>query len=88
MIVRTLKLKLTKGQESELSRWLVHLASIYNWGLRKIELNARDKIYFPKHKFQSLLADHGKKLDVPSHTIQGTLLQIYDAWGRCFKKED
>jgi putative transposase len=86
VIVRTLKLKLTKGQESELSRWLVHLASIYNWGLRKIELNARDKIYFPKHKFQSLLADHGKKLDVPSHTIQGTLLQIYDAWGRCFKK--
>jgi len=86
MIVRTLKLKLTKGQEAELSRWFVHLASIYNWGLRKIELNARDKIYFPKHKFHNLLADHGKKLDVPSHTIQGTLLQIYDAWGRCFKK--
>jgi len=86
MIVRTLKLKLTKGQEAELSRWLVHLASIYNWGLRKIELNARDKIYFPKQKFQNLLTDHGKKLDIPSHTIQGTLLQVYDAWGRCFKK--
>jgi len=42
VIVRTLKLKLTKGQEVDLSRWLVHLASIYNWGLRKIELNARD----------------------------------------------
>jgi putative transposase len=86
VIVRTLKLKLTKGQEAELSRWLVHLASIYNWGLRKIELNARDKIYFPKHKFHNLLADHGKKLGIPSHTIQGTLLQIHDAWQRCFKK--
>ena len=86
MIVRTLKLKLTKGQEADLSRWLVHLASIYNWGLRKIELNARDKIYFPKHRFHNLLADHGKKLDIPSHTIQGMLLQVYDAWQRCFKK--
>jgi len=86
VIVRTLKLKLTKGQEDDLSRWLVHLASIYNWGLRKIELNARDKIYFPKHKFNNLLADHGKILDIPSHSIQGTLLQVYDAWGRCFKK--
>ena len=27
-----------------------------------------------------------QKLDVPSHTIQGTLLQIYDAWQRCFHK--
>jgi len=86
VIVRTLKLKLTKGQETELSRWLVSLASIYNWGLRKIELNARDKIYFSKQKFQNLLADHGKKLEIPSHTIQGTLLQIHDAWQRCFKK--
>jgi transposase len=86
VIVRTLKLKLTKGQEAELNRWLVHLTSIYNWGLRKIELNAKDKIYFSKLKFQNILADHGKKLDIPSHTIQGTLLQIYNAWQRCFRK--
>ena len=86
MIVRTLKLRLTKSQEAELTRWLNHLISVYNWGLRKIELNAKDKRYFSKLDFQNLLADHGKKLDMPSHTIQGTLLQVHNAWKRCFKK--
>lgn len=86
MITRTVKLKPTQLQKTELSNWLLHLASVYNWGLRKIELNAKNKIYFKKHVFQNLLAGHGKRIGIPSHTIQGTLLQIYEAWQRCFRK--
>jgi IS605 OrfB family transposase len=86
MIVRTLKLRLNRSQEIFLEQWLWRLTGVYNWGLKRIELNAKDGIYFSKLDFQNSLADHGKKLDVPSHTIQGTLLQVYDAWQRCFKK--
>jgi len=86
MIVRTLKLKLTKKQEIQLNQWLWNLTSIYNWGIKKIEFNAKDNIYFSPKTFQNLLANHGKKLDIPSHTIQGTLSQVYNAWQRYFKK--
>jgi putative transposase len=86
MITSTLKLRLNKRQESTLDGWLWNLTSVYNWGLRKIELNAQNNIYFSKFAFVNLLADHGKKLDIPSHTIQGVLSQVYTAWQRCFKK--
>jgi transposase len=86
MIVRILKLKLNKTQETTLNQWLNNLTSVYNWGLKKIELNAKNKIYFSKYDFINLLADHGNKLDIPSHTIQGTLTQVHNSWNRCFKK--
>jgi len=87
MIVRTLKLRPTKKQEQMLDGWLNNLTAVYNFGLKKIELNAKDNIYFSEKTFHNLLADHGKKLGIPSHTIQGTLSQVYDAWQRCFKKQ-
>lgn len=86
MIISTLKLRLNKKQEVTLDGWLWNLTAVYNWGLRKIELNAQDKIYFSKFSFINLLSDHGKKLAIPSHTIRGVLLQSYMAWQRCFKK--
>jgi len=86
VIVRTLKLKLTKCQEATFNGWLWNLTAVWNWAIRKIELDAKDKIYYSPKKFQNLLADHGKKLDVPSHTLQGMLLQAHAAWQRCFKK--
>ena len=86
MLVRELKLRLTKSQEAELNRWLPSLQSVYNFGLRKIELNAQDKIYFSRFDFQSLLKGHSKTLGIPSHCLQGVLLQAYRAWERCFKK--
>jgi len=86
VIVRTLKLKMTKGQEATLNGWLWNLTGVWNWAIKKIELDARDNIYYSPKKFQNLLADHGKKLDIPSHTLQGMLLQAYTAWQRCFKK--
>jgi IS605 OrfB family transposase len=86
MIVRELKLKLTTKQKKLLEVWLPKLTSVYNWALRQVELNAKNKIYFSKFDFINLLSSHSKQLGIPSHTIQGTLEQAYMAWKRCFKK--
>jgi putative transposase len=86
MITSTLKLRLNKKQEITLNGWLWNLTGVWNWAVKKIEYNAQDKIYFSAFDFTNLLADHGKKLDIPSHTIQGALSQVYTAWQRCFKK--
>ena len=86
MLTRQLKLKLTKKQEKQLNDWFLSCSSIYNFGIRKIELNAQDKIYFSKFDFMNLLAGHSKKLNIPSHMISGILLQAFLAWQRCFKK--
>lgn len=85
MIVRELKLKPTRAQEKVLSDWLWNLTGIFNWAVRKIEQDARDGVYYSKKDFQNLLAEHGKKIGLPSHAIQGTLIQAWMAWDRCFK---
>jgi putative transposase len=82
-----LKLRTNKKLEAKLDSWLRHLSAVYNWGLRKIELNAQSKIYFKQEQFINLLANHSGKLDIPSHTIQGILATAYDSWNRCFKKK-
>jgi transposase len=86
MIQCQLKLRLTRAQESELERWLWHLTGVYNWATKKIEHDAADGIYYRKRDFQNLLAGHGRKLGIPSHTLQGTLVQAWTAWDRCFKR--
>ncbi|MBI3622468.1 transposase [Candidatus Pacearchaeota archaeon] len=86
MIIRKLKLKLTNSQESTLNQWLRNLTGVYNWAIRKIELDSKNKIYYSKLSFQNLLANHGSKLNIPSHVIQGTLTQAHGSWARCFKK--
>lgn len=86
MIQSQVKLKLNETQEKQLIGWLVNLTGIWNWAVRKIELNAKDKIYFSKNEFQNILANHSKTLGIPSHTIQGILLDVHMAWTRCFKR--
>ena len=86
MIQTQLKLRVKRKQEVILYTWLLILTRIWNWAIRKIELDAKDKRYYKKQQFQNLLAGHGKKLDIPSHTLQGMLLVAYGAWDRCFKK--
>ena len=51
MIQCQLKLRPCKSQERICDQWLIHLASVYNFAIRKIELNAKDKIYFNKMRF-------------------------------------
>lgn len=86
MLTRELKLKLNKTQETKLNQWLWSLTGVYNWTIRKIQLNAQDKIYSSKFDLQNLLANHSKKLNIPSHTLQATICQASYAWQRCFKK--
>ena len=86
MIVRTLKLKLTKKQEAQLNQWLWNLTGLYNWAIKKIEHDAHDGIFHSSFDFVNLIADHSKRMEIPSHTMQGTLSQAHNAWKMCFKK--
>jgi putative transposase len=86
MIQAQIKLRIKPKQEVLLLQWLLMLKSVWNWAIRKIELDAKDGIYHKKQQFQNLLADHGKRIEVPSHTLQGMLVIAWDAWDRCFKK--
>lgn len=86
MIQRQLKLKLSKQQENKFLEWFYYLTGVWNWAIRKIELDAEDKIYHSKFDFKNILAGHHKKLGIPSHVIQSILEDAYTAWQRCFKK--
>jgi putative transposase len=86
MIQRQLKLRLNRAQTQQLDSWLWHLTGVWNWAIRKIEADAKDSIYYSQKAFHNLLADHGKKLGIPSHTLQGMLDTAWFAWQRCYKK--
>ena len=86
MIQTQLKLRMCKAQENTVESWLPILGLVFNFAVRKIELNAKDKIYFSKNDFQNLLANHGERLGIPSHTLQGVLCTVHESWKRCFKK--
>jgi putative transposase len=68
-----LNLRLSRAQKKKQLAWLPILGSVFNFGVRKIELNARDGIYFKRNEFHNLLAGHSDRLEIPSHTIQGVL---------------
>jgi transposase len=86
MLQRQLKLRLTSHQAQQVSIWLWHLTGVWNWAIKKIEADANDGIFYTPKAFHNLLANHGTKLAIPSHTLQGTLSTAYTAWQRCFKK--
>src|SRR4029434_3960152 len=66
MIQRQLKLRLNTPQEKQLDTWLFQLTGVWNWAIRKIEQDAKDGMYYSQKAFHNLLADHGKKLGIPS----------------------
>jgi transposase len=86
MLQRQLKLRLTARQAQQASTWLWHLTGVWNWAIKKMEADATDGLFYTPTAFHNLLANHGKKLDIPSHTLQGTLSTAHTAWQRCFKK--
>ena len=86
MIQRQLKLRLTVKQERTLNEWLWRLTGVANWAVRKIENDGREGTWYSKIEFQNLLANHGEKMEIPSHVIQGTLRNAHESWTRCFKK--
>lgn len=86
MITRELKLKLRKNQENQINTMLFQCSGLYNLIIRRIELSAKDKIYYSKYELFNQFAGHSKKTDLHSRTIQATIEQAYNAWDRCFKK--
>jgi len=86
MIVRTVKLKLTKAQEATLNQWLWHLTGLWNFAVKKIEHDAHDKVYYSGFDCQNWVANHSQRMEIPSHTMQGILRQAHMAWQRCFDR--
>ena len=86
MIQCQVKLRLSATKEAQLNEWLWMLTGVHNWALRKIELDAKDKLFHSPMGFQNILTQHGAKIGIPSHTVQGVLSQVHTAWSRCFKK--
>src|SRR5688572_23416470 len=86
MIDAHLKLRLTKAQECRLNEWLFILTGVYNWAIRKIELDAADGIYHSDYDLEALARGHSKKIGVPAHVIRATIYQAHNAWRRTFKK--
>lgn len=84
MLVRSLKLKLNRNEQGRLEQWLWHLAGVWNFAVRKIELDARDGVYHSSFDFQNLLSGHSDRLGIPSHVLQGIMAQAYGSWRRCF----
>lgn len=77
----------TERNHQKPAQWVVMEAYRgHNFAIKKIELDANDGIYYTSMGFQNLLANQGKKIGIPSHTIQGMLSQVHTAWSRCFKK--
>jgi len=86
MIQTQLKLRLNTKEDATLSGWLWNLAGVWNWAVRKIELDAKDGVYYSPKDFNNLLAGHSERLEIPSHILQGMLATAHLAWKRCFKK--
>jgi putative transposase len=84
MIPGQLKLKLTKKQETAIIMWLPMLTSMWNRAIRKIELDARGKIYYTPEEFQNFLPLNSKIiLGMLSHALQGMVSLAHQSWRRC-----
>lgn len=86
MIQTQLKIRLKAKQEAKLEEWLLILTRVWNWSISKIDRGAKEGVFFKKKDFQNILAGHGQRIDIPSHTLQGMLCLAFDSWQRCFKK--
>lgn len=86
MIVRQLKLKLYKSQETQLIEWLWNLTGLYNWAIRTIKLNAENKKYLSVFDINNLISGHGKRIGIHSQVMQGVIKQAWNSWSKCFKK--
>lgn len=86
MILRMIKLIPAKKQEAVLNQWLWNLTGLYNFAIKRIGNDAQDKIYHSGFDCQNWIADHSKRMEIPSHVMQAIIKQAYNAWRRCFKK--
>ena len=84
MIPGQLKLKLTKKQETAIIMWLQMLTSMWNWAIRKRELESKRRIYYTPNGFQNFLPRTSKIiLGMLSHALQGMVSLAHQSWRRC-----
>lgn len=67
-------------------RWLWHLTAVYNWAVRKIELDAANRVFHSRYDLEALITGHSVKVGVPAIVIGDTVRTAHDAWQRCFKR--
>jgi putative transposase len=79
-------MKLNKHQRETLQQWLWHLTGLWNWAVRKIELDAADGVWYSELDFANLTAAHSKRVGLPSHTMHALLCNAWSAWARCFQR--
>lgn len=87
MIQQSLKLKLTVKQINTLNEWFLILTGVWNFSIRKIELDANNKIYHTANEFSAIVNGHGEKIGIPNHVLKSVLLNGYNTWSKCFKKK-
>src|SRR5689334_5632852 len=86
MILVRLKLDPRPAQERILTRWLWHLTGVYNWTVRKIELDAKNRIFHSRYDIQSLLIGHSTRMGIPMAVLRGTVRTAHTAWENCFQR--
>jgi putative transposase len=86
MIQVQLKLRPTRVQDRTMRRWLWHLTGVYNWTVRKVDLDAKDGIYHSSFALKTMLRGHFKTMGIPSDVLGGAVLTAYNAWRKCFQR--
>lgn len=87
MIQVQLKLILRPSQERRLERWLWHLTGVWNWAIRKIELDAKGGVYHTAFGFTKLLKGHYLKMGIPVVVMEGVTDAAVLAWRKCFDRK-
>ncbi len=87
MIQVQLKLILRPSQERRLERWLWHLTGVWNWAVRKIELDAKNRIYHSAFDFSYALKGAHRRVGIPGDVMVGVTDAAVLAWRRCFEGE-
>jgi len=81
-----LKLKLNKTQAAKLNEWLTINEAVWNWAIRKIDLDHQDGMYYSLREFESLLVGHSDRLGVPQSMLQSTLTRAWKTWKKCLRE--
>lgn len=85
MIQRQLKLRLNRTQEREFERWLWHLTGVWNWAIRKIELDSADGFYHSRYDLEAMVVGHSRRLGISIDVIEGAIRTAHDAWVNCWE---
>lgn len=86
MIQFQIKLKPNQAQSQRLAEWFNICTGIWNWAIKKIQLDGQDGIWYSQTQFNNILSGHPQKLEMPSCMMQGVLTNAWRTWKECFKK--